>query len=118
MLIFVLTANYELRVSRKSHLRDHPTYGPLSSCRNCGTILPGFILQLVIFRHNQIRELFAYRPRWCSGILPAYHAGTASSNPGGVENFFHHFYWLFIRIGEEQRSCDVRGGGAQRPVLR
>jgi hypothetical protein len=24
MLIFVLTATYELRVSRKSHLRDHP----------------------------------------------------------------------------------------------
>jgi hypothetical protein len=24
MRIFVLTANYELRVSRKSHLRDHP----------------------------------------------------------------------------------------------
>jgi hypothetical protein len=27
MRIFVLTANYELRVSRKSHLRDHPTDG-------------------------------------------------------------------------------------------
>jgi hypothetical protein len=26
MLIFVLTATYELRVSRKSHLRDHPTH--------------------------------------------------------------------------------------------
>jgi hypothetical protein len=25
MRIFVLTATYELRVSRKSHLRDHPT---------------------------------------------------------------------------------------------
>jgi hypothetical protein len=25
MRIFVLTAAYELRVSRKSHLRDHPT---------------------------------------------------------------------------------------------
>ncbi len=25
MRIFVLTANYELRVSGKSHLRDHPT---------------------------------------------------------------------------------------------
>jgi hypothetical protein len=25
MLIFVLTATYELRVSRKNHLRDHPT---------------------------------------------------------------------------------------------
>jgi hypothetical protein len=24
MRIFVLTATYELRVSRKSHLRDHP----------------------------------------------------------------------------------------------
>ncbi len=28
MRIFVLTATYELRVSRKSHLRDHPTYAP------------------------------------------------------------------------------------------
>jgi hypothetical protein len=27
MRIFVLTANYELRVSRKSHLRDHPRGG-------------------------------------------------------------------------------------------
>jgi hypothetical protein len=27
MHIFVFTANYELRVSRKSHLRDHPTLG-------------------------------------------------------------------------------------------
>jgi hypothetical protein len=26
MRIFVLTATYELRVSRKSHLRDRPTY--------------------------------------------------------------------------------------------
>jgi hypothetical protein len=26
MRIFVLTATYELRVSRKSHLRDHPTF--------------------------------------------------------------------------------------------
>jgi hypothetical protein len=26
MRIFVLTATSELRVSRKSHLRDHPTY--------------------------------------------------------------------------------------------
>ncbi len=26
MRIFVLTAIYELRVSRKSHLRDHPTF--------------------------------------------------------------------------------------------
>jgi hypothetical protein len=26
MRIFVFTATYELRVSRKSHLRDHPTY--------------------------------------------------------------------------------------------
>jgi|LakMenE18May11ns_1017448.scaffolds.fasta_scaffold9091994_1 hypothetical protein len=25
MRIFVLTATYELRVSRKNHLRDHPT---------------------------------------------------------------------------------------------
>jgi hypothetical protein len=25
MRIFVLTATYELRVSRKSHLRDHPS---------------------------------------------------------------------------------------------
>jgi hypothetical protein len=30
MRIFVLTANYKLRVSRKSHLRDHPTYGWLA----------------------------------------------------------------------------------------
>jgi hypothetical protein len=32
MRIFVLTATYELRVSRKSHLRDHPMrnlVGPL-----------------------------------------------------------------------------------------
>ncbi len=28
MRIFVLTATYELRVSRKSHLRDHPKYVP------------------------------------------------------------------------------------------
>jgi hypothetical protein len=27
MHIFVLTATYELRVSRKSHLRDHPKPG-------------------------------------------------------------------------------------------
>jgi hypothetical protein len=26
MRIFVLTANYELRVSRKIHLRDHPSH--------------------------------------------------------------------------------------------
>jgi hypothetical protein len=26
MGIFALTATYELRVSRKSHLRDHPSY--------------------------------------------------------------------------------------------
>jgi hypothetical protein len=26
MRIFVLTATYELRVSRKSHFRDHPRY--------------------------------------------------------------------------------------------
>jgi hypothetical protein len=26
MWIFVLTATYELRVSRKSHLRDHPNW--------------------------------------------------------------------------------------------
>jgi hypothetical protein len=31
MHIFVLTATYELRVSRKSHLRDHPK---LSICTN------------------------------------------------------------------------------------
>ncbi len=30
MRIFVLTATYELRVSRKSHLRDHPTLDPLT----------------------------------------------------------------------------------------
>ncbi len=29
MRIFVLTATYELRVSRKSHLRDHPTADPI-----------------------------------------------------------------------------------------
>jgi hypothetical protein len=35
MLIFVLTATYELRVSRKSHLRDHPRrYGKNPSDRN------------------------------------------------------------------------------------
>jgi hypothetical protein len=28
MRFFVLTATYELRVSRKSHLRDHPTMDP------------------------------------------------------------------------------------------
>ncbi len=27
MRIFILTATYELRVNRKSHLRDHPNYG-------------------------------------------------------------------------------------------
>jgi hypothetical protein len=31
MRIFVLTATYELRVSRKSHLRDHPNTWP-SKC--------------------------------------------------------------------------------------
>jgi hypothetical protein len=33
MRIFVLTATYELRVSRKSHLRDHPTVLPLSTAK-------------------------------------------------------------------------------------
>jgi hypothetical protein len=32
MRIFVLVANYELRLSRKSHLRDHPSPA---------TVLPG-----------------------------------------------------------------------------
>jgi hypothetical protein len=32
MRIFVLTATYELRVSRKSHLRDHPSKQP--ACHN------------------------------------------------------------------------------------
>ena len=32
MRIFVLTATYELRVSRKSHLRDHPSLN-ISSAR-------------------------------------------------------------------------------------
>jgi hypothetical protein len=31
MGIFALTATYELRVSRKSHLRDHPTANPLTN---------------------------------------------------------------------------------------
>jgi len=30
--IFVLTANYELRVSRKSHLRDYPTLETVKGC--------------------------------------------------------------------------------------
>ncbi len=30
MRIFVLTVTYELRVSRKSHLRDHPNANSLS----------------------------------------------------------------------------------------
>jgi hypothetical protein len=32
MRIFVLTAAYELRVSRKSHLRDHPMRKVIESC--------------------------------------------------------------------------------------
>jgi hypothetical protein len=33
MRIFVLTANYELRVSRKSHLREQPNSKPLKKCK-------------------------------------------------------------------------------------
>jgi hypothetical protein len=39
MHIFVLTATYEIRVSGKSHLRDHPTCDVLS-CRQVSFILP------------------------------------------------------------------------------
>jgi hypothetical protein len=43
MRIFVLTANYELRVSRKSLLRDHPTDG-----KNADAGLSFFLIVLVI----------------------------------------------------------------------
>jgi hypothetical protein len=59
-------------------------YGPLSSCRSCATLFPGFILQLGIFRRKQIREHIVFRPRWWSGILLACHAGTLCSNRGGL----------------------------------
>jgi hypothetical protein len=46
MRIFVLTATYELRVSRKSHLRDHP---------NCGS-------RYKLLKRNQKSETnFAYK---------------------------------------------------------
>jgi hypothetical protein len=40
MGIFVLTATYELRVSRKSHLRDHPMTYPARQATYTGGIDP------------------------------------------------------------------------------
>ncbi len=55
MRIFVLTATYELRVSRKSHLRDHPMFAahnmqqahPWRNMKAASTCTDAFIANLV-----------------------------------------------------------------------
>ncbi len=69
MRIFVLTATYELRVSRKSHLRDHPTVVPrYSPDPHIGWI------GVHVRRHcSQVNYVFGHHPGELAGCLARDH---------------------------------------------
>ncbi len=70
MRIFVLTATYELRVSRKSHLRNHPTaQSPAMGAKNQvgigSSYRPASLCSLASQFHTRFLELI---PRPVAGL--------------------------------------------------
>jgi len=65
-------------------------YSPLSSCRFCRTISPGFFLQLGFSRHKQLRETLSYQVIGldCPVLEYSIRRGCTSSIPRGVEKDF------------------------------
>jgi hypothetical protein len=87
MRIFVLTATYELRVSRKSHLRDHPSDIPYQK-KNSSTDTSGTSLHPVkpvgctrkIFYFKFIGNQLMLESNHLQGLGGAQYRGKAELN--------------------------------------
>jgi hypothetical protein len=95
MRIFVLTATYEFRVSRKSHLRDHPTFIIINHTNYTTCILETGLLHV----KEKYVEGLELEPDSETGIIPVvWIAGVVDEREGRVRDSSNPPYAVLLPV--------------------